>query len=47
MSTLFTEGWPVLGAIALVVFITYGALRPYLKGDRARRDTEKEHSDDR
>jgi len=45
--TLLTEGWPLFGALALVAVITYGALRPHLKGPKPPRDTEKETDDER
>ncbi|WP_276308496.1 hypothetical protein [Oceaniglobus ichthyenteri] len=34
---LILEGWPIYGAIALVGVITYGALRPYIKGKQPAR----------
>ncbi|WP_281070782.1 hypothetical protein [Oceaniglobus trochenteri] len=42
MSSLFTEGWPLFAAIALVAVITWGALRPYLKGT-PRQDRKKDN----
>ncbi|MEM9550326.1 MAG: hypothetical protein AAGA05_04070 [Pseudomonadota bacterium] len=45
LGTLITEGWPLLLALALVAGITYGALRPYMKPDAARR-RKLEHTDD-
>jgi len=41
VSTLI-EGWPLYGAIALVGLITYGALRPYMKGKPPARKKDKE-----
>ncbi|WP_157937721.1 hypothetical protein [Oceaniglobus roseus] len=46
LATLLTEGWPLFAALGLVLLITYGALRPYLKQDAARRDPKKDTSDD-
>ncbi len=46
VTNLMSEGWPMFAAFGLVLFITYGALRPYLKKDAARRDRTKEASDD-
>lgn len=37
--------WPVFGAIALVGLITYGAMMPYIRKDRARQK-RMENSDD-
>lgn len=47
MTSLFTEGWPVFGAIALVTVIAYGALRPHLKGRPPAKETEKDIPDER
>ncbi|MCV6586561.1 MAG: hypothetical protein OIF47_13590 [Marinibacterium sp.] len=45
LATLVTEGWPILLALGMVSAITFGALRPYLKKDAARR-REMEQQDD-
>ncbi|MEO1733158.1 MAG: hypothetical protein AAFR45_05965 [Pseudomonadota bacterium] len=44
-STLFSEGWPVLASLGLILILTIGALRPYLKKDRARRDRMEQKHD--
>ncbi len=46
LSSLFSEGWPMLAALALVLLITYGALRPHLGKTATRRDREKDKTDD-
>ena len=45
LLTALSEGWPVLGALALVTVIVIGATRPYIKQDKARR-ARMEKSDD-
>ena len=37
--------WPILGALALVGLITYGALMPHIRAERRRRDM-LENTDD-
>ena len=39
---LLAEGWPIFAAIGLVAVITYGALRPYMKGKQPARKKEKD-----
>jgi len=40
--SILIEGWPLYAAIALVGVITYGALRPHLKGKPPARKKDKE-----
>jgi hypothetical protein len=44
-GSFIANTWPILGALALVGLITYGALRPYIKAERKRRE-ETESKDD-
>ncbi|MHA6323895.1 hypothetical protein [Roseivivax sp. CAU 1753] len=39
------ETWPILGALALMGLITYGALMPAIRADKRRR-AEMEKDDD-
>lgn len=45
MMAFLSETWPILGALALVGVITYGALMPYIRAEK-RRTKQMEKDDD-
>ncbi|MFW2587370.1 hypothetical protein [Sagittula sp. SSi028] len=45
MGAFLADSWPFFGAIALVVVITWGALQPYIRQDRKRRQAQEETDD--
>ena len=45
MIGFLSDVWPVLGALALVGIITYGALMPYIRAERKRRDNMEKMDD--
>ncbi|MFZ5961573.1 hypothetical protein ACOXXX_01350 [Thalassococcus sp. BH17M4-6] len=38
MMTFLANTWPILGAMALVGLITYGALMPMIRAERRRQE---------
>ena len=38
LGQFLAETWPILGALALVGVITYGALMPYIRAEKRRRE---------
>ena len=45
IESLLSDTWPMLGALALVGVITYGALMPYIRAERRRKE-QMEKMDD-
>ena len=45
LATFLSETWPILGALALVGLITYGALRPAIRAERRRQDSLQSFDD--
>ncbi|SNR58682.1 hypothetical protein [Puniceibacterium sediminis] len=42
---LLADTWPIIGAFALVGVITYGALQPYIRAEKKRRERMEKMDD--
>ncbi|CUH77206.1 hypothetical protein [Tropicibacter naphthalenivorans] len=45
LLAFLSNTWPMFFALALVGAITYGALTPYIRQERRRRQAQEQHDD--